>query len=116
MAYDQEVRDALEDHLPLREDVTSRAMFGGVGYMVRGKMFAALTEGAVAAKLPEELRTRALALAGVSPFRPGGRPFGEWVQFVVLLADDVPAVVPWLEAAYEYVGPLPARARRTRGA
>ena len=67
--------------------------------MVQGKMFAALT------------------LAGVSPFRaPGGGPFGQLIQFVILMDDDVPSVLPWLEASSKYVGSLPARRKRRRQA
>ena len=83
-------------------------MFGGVCYMVDGKMFAALMEGVVGMKLPEEVRARALTLAGVSPFMPMGKPFGRWVQFLVLLEDGVPELASWLESAREYVASLPA--------
>ena len=114
MAFDEEVKQALDIVLLSWPNVSSRKMFGGVGYMVGGKMFAALSEGVVGAKLPEDLRAQALQLAGVSPFRPTGRPFGGWVQFVMLLAEDVSAVVPWLEAASRYVasGPAPKKPRR----
>ena len=83
--------------------------------MVRGKMFATLMEGAVGMKLPDDARTRALTLAGVSPFRaPSGGPFGRWFQFVLLLQEGVPSVVPWLEAAFTHVASLPAPNKRGR--
>ena len=113
---DPEVREALDAHILPWEDVTSRAMFGGVAYMVKGKMFAMLAEGVMAMKLPDELRSRALTLAGVSPFKPTGRTFGRWIQFVILLDDDVPVLIPWIEAALEYVASLPAPAKRRRSA
>ena len=83
--------------------------------MVKGKMFSTLAEGVVGMKLPDDLRARALTLAGVSPFRsPSGGPFGQWIQFVLLLEEDVPSVVPWLEAAYNHVASLPAPRKRAR--
>ena len=102
MAFDEEAKQALDIVLLSWPNVSSR------------KMFAALSEGVVGAKLPEDIRVQALQLAGVSPFRPTGRPFGGWVQFVMLLADDVSAVIPWLEAASRYVasGPAPKKRRR----
>ena len=113
---DPEVREALDVHILPWEDVTSRAMFGGVAYMVKSKMFAMLAEGVMAMKLADELRSRALTLAGVSPFKPTGSTFGRWIQFVILLDDDVPVLIPWLEAAREYVASLPAPAKRRRSA
>ena len=114
MAIDPEVREALDGLVLPWEYVTSRAMFGGVAYMVKGKMFAMLAEGVVAMKLTDELRSRALTMAGVSPFKPTGITFGQWIQFVILLEDDVPVLVPWLEAALKHVASLPAKTRRRR--
>jgi len=117
MAVDEEVRSAIDSHLLPRPNTASRRQFGGVCYMVQGKMFATLMEGVVAMKLPDQLRQTALTLAGVSPFRaPGGGPFGQWIQFVILLDDDVPSVLPWLEASSDYVDSLPARSKRRRKA
>ena len=117
MAIDEEVKSALDGPLLAWPDVTTRRMFGGVAYMAKGKMFAVLMEGVVGMKLPDDRRAGALTLAGVSPFRsPSGGSFGDWVQFVILLEDDVPAVLPWLEAAHSYVASLPAgRVRARRG-
>ena len=114
MAVDPGVQRALDAHALPWEGVTTRAMFGGVAYMVGGKMFAMLAEGVVAMKLPDPLRSRALALAGVSPFIHNDKPFGTWVQFLVLLEDDVGVLIPWLEAAREYVASLPSPAGRRR--
>ena len=116
MAIDSEVREALDAHILPWEDVSSRAMFGGVAYMVKGKMFAMLGEGVVAMKLPDELRSRALTLAGVSPFKPSGSTFGQWIQFLILLDDDVPVLIPWLESALKYVASLLASAKPGRSA
>ena len=111
---DEEVKDALDQQVLSWKSLTSGKMFGGASYHVNGDPFAVLLEGVVAAGLPQELRMRALTLAGVSPFRPPAedRELEEWVQFVILLEDDVPAVVPWLEAAYNYVASLPERTKR----
>ena len=114
MAFDEELKQALDSVLLSWPNVSSRKMFGQVGYMVEGQMFAALSDGVVGAKLPDDLRQQAFQPAGVSPFRPTGRPFGSWVQFVMLLADDVSAVIPWLEAASQYVASEPAPKKRRR--
>ena len=103
---DEEVRRALDRDLLSWDGVTSAEMFGGVSYTLGDRPFAVLMEGVVACGLPEELRVRALTLAGVSPFlAPSDKPgFERWVQFLLLLPEDVPAVSPWLQAAYSDTG------------
>ncbi len=87
------------------DGVTSEGLLGGVGYAVEGRPFAILLEGVIAMTLSEELRARALTLAGVSPFVSPleDDEYARWVQFLLLLPEDIPAVLPWLEAAYGYV-------------
>ncbi len=117
MAVDEDIRAALDRVLPSWKGVTSRRMFGGVAYMVGGKMFCVLMDGTLGMKLPDELRARALGFAGVSPFvSPSGGRFGQWVQFLLLLGDNVPPLIPWIEAAFNHVEALPEAPRRSRGA
>ena len=49
MAFDEELKQALDSVLLSWPNVSSRKMFGQVGYMVEGQMFAALSDGVVAA-------------------------------------------------------------------
>ncbi len=101
---DPEVKAALDDHILGWDRVSSGSVYGGVSYDVDGKTFAILLEGVIAVSLPDDLRMKALGLAGVSPFQPRSEDDGyaEWVQMVILLPDGVPDVVPWIQAAYEY--------------
>ena len=101
---DEEVKTAFDGHILAWPGTSAGQSFGGASYEAGGGPFAVLLEGVLAAKLPPDLRVRALTLAGVSPFRP---PYEDhevegWVQFVVVLAEDAPDVVPWVEAAYTY--------------
>ena len=106
MPVDEAVKAPLDNHLLAWGDVTSRWMFGGVAYSVRGKMFAVFMDGFLGAKLPDEIRAQALAQGVASPFRPTGRPFGQWVQFPLTSEGGVSAIISWIEAAYDYVGSL----------
>ena len=101
---DPDVKAALDEHLLGWDRVSTEPAHGGVSYDVAGAAFAVLLEGVIAARLPDQLRSRALSLAGVSPYRPpaGDDGYAEWVQMLILLPDDVPDVVPWIQAAYEY--------------
>ena len=102
VTIDAEVRRALDEELLGWKGVSSSGMFGGVAYEVDGTPFAILLEGVVACGLPSGLRGRALGLAGVSPFAApsNGGAFDDWVQLLLLLPEDLPALRPWLEAGY----------------
>ena len=102
VTIDDEVRGALDEELLSWKGVGSSEMFGGIAYEVEGTPFAILLEGVVACGLPRDLRARALGLAGVSPFVAPSRDgaFDGWVQLLLLLPEDLPALRPWLEAGY----------------
>ncbi len=51
---------AAEEVLPPDEELTFRAMFGGVGTYARGRMFASLSNSGLALKLGPESRARLL--------------------------------------------------------
>ena len=104
---DPEVRAVFDEHLLGWDRISTGSVHGGVGYSVDGAVFAILLEGVIGVRLPDELRSRALGLAGVSPFQPPVEEdqddgYAEWVQMVILLPDGVPDVVPWIQAGYEY--------------
>ena len=92
-------------------------MFGGRGYFVGARLFAAFHRGVVATKLPDREREDALERHGARPFMPTpGRRFGNWVEFPVAGPEGVEAVIPWLEKGFEYVKMTPSRGRRSRRA
>ena len=102
---DGDVRAALDEYLLAKEGVSSAPLYGGVGYLVDGQPFGVLLEGVLGMRLPDGLQRRALGLAGVSPLRPPSRdePIPGWLQFVLLLPEDLPAVAPWVDEAMENV-------------
>ncbi len=106
---DPEVRAALDARLLEWPGVSGTALLGGVGYITEGRPFAVLLEGVVAMSLPIELARRALSLAGVSPLPAGDDEplLAGWMQFLLLLPEDVDAVLPWLKASYDYTSARP---------
>jgi hypothetical protein len=111
MVYDEEIliddemRTALNAHFLSIDGVTSGNQFGGVSYLLNGQPFAILMEGVVALRLPPANMEHALTLAGVSPFRPPSLddPIKGWLQFVLLLPEDVYVLYAWFDAAMEQV-------------
>ena len=117
MTNDPNVQTELDAALLPWRDVSTRTMFGGHGYFVGDRLFAVYHRGAVATKLPEPQLSQALESGRATPFTPTpGRPFGNWAAFRVEPPSGVDALLPWLEAAIEYVRVTPpARSRRAAG-
>ncbi len=102
---DEDVRAALDGQLLARSGVSSSPLYGGVGYLVDDRPFAVLLEGVVGMRLPANLQRQAISLAGVSPLRPPSEdePVPGWLQFVLLLPEDLPDLMPWIDATLETV-------------
>lgn len=102
---DDDMRAALDDHFLGVDGVTSGDQFGGVSYLLNGQPFAILMEGVVALRLAPQNIQHALTLAGVSPFRPPSLddPIRGWVQFVMLLPEDILELEAWYQLAMEQV-------------
>ena len=102
---DDELKTALDGRFLSIDNVTAGDQFGGVSYLLNGQPFAILMEGVVALRLAPETMQKALSLAGVSPFRPPSldNPLRGWLQFVLLLPEDIPELDGWFQAAMEQV-------------
>lgn len=107
--------EELETRLLALDGVSARRMFGGMAFMLHGRMFAAALPSFVMFLLDEYGRARCLAdEPSVRPAQIAGRPFGRWLQWD-LDTFDAGRVSPWLEIAYEYIRSLPATPPARRG-
>lgn len=84
MAFDPEFREEVRELLAPLEDVSDRAMFGGVGFFRDERIFALIVDQALYLKTDEAMR-EALAPMGAAPFGPL-RNF--WSVPAELLGDD----------------------------
>ena len=93
-------------------DVSTPPMFGGHGYFMGDRLFAAYY-GGVATKLPDQDREEVLNRKIVTPFTPTpGRRLGNWVRFTLEGHDEVEPLLPWQRKAYEYVLVTPPKGRK----
>ena len=109
MAYDpglaQRVREVLAD----RPGVSERAMFGGLAFLVDGKMFVGIRNSSLMARIGPEHYQDALAMAGVRVMDFTGRPMKGYVYIdpQAISADrDLQAWVLW---CVEFVARLPSK-------
>ena len=109
MAFDsglaQRVRDALGD----RAGITERRMFGGLAFLVDGKMFIGIRNASLMARVGPERHQDALAMPGVREMDFTGRPMKGYVYIdppAIANEQDLKAWVHWCVA---YVASLPAK-------
>jgi len=110
MAYDEVLAQRIDELLQGEPGLTSRRMFGGLGYMVDGHM-------AVAAGSQGSLMVRSDPADGeawvdgdtVSPMVMRGRPMAGWllVAAEALATDD--QLQLWLDRGVRYVRTLPPK-------
>ena len=110
MAYDEVLAERVRDHLLGEPDVTERAMFGGLGFMVAGNMAVAAGSGgslmvradpADAEEWIDGERVRAMEMRG--------RPVKGWLLVsTALLADDA-SLATWVGRGVATSGRLPPK-------
>jgi TfoX/Sxy family transcriptional regulator of competence genes len=109
MAFDeglaQRVREALEGHAA----ITERRMFGGLAFLVEGKMFVGISGSKLMARVGAERYKDALALPHVREMDFTGKPMNGYVYIEPQgLAEDE-NLKAWVMWCASYVAGLPAK-------
>jgi TfoX/Sxy family transcriptional regulator of competence genes len=109
MTYDlglaQRVREALDNRIGISE----RKMFGGLAFLVDGKMFVGVQDSTLMARVGPERHQDALAVPHVREMDFTGRPMKGYVYV------DAPGLVEdqdlqaWVQWCASFVGALPAK-------
>ena len=113
MAYDEDLADRVRTVLPAGEPVTERQMFGGLAFMLGGRMFCGIVKDALMARLGPEAAGRALGQPHVRPMDFTGRPMKGMV-FIDPSGLQGDALRQWVDAAAGYARALPSKAARKR--
>lgn len=112
MAYDEELARRIHDLLDGEEHVTSRQMFGGLGFMVDGHMaVAAASKGSLMVRVDPSASADLVLEDGVEVMEmQEGRPVPGWllVSPEVLGTDE--ALRRWVELGLTHVRALPPKA------
>ena len=112
MAYDHGLAQRVREAVGPRPGVSEKAMFGGLAFLVDGKMFVGISGSSLLARVGAERYEDALALPHVRPMDFSGRPMRGYV-YVDLpgLANDRD-LQAWVTWCVEYVVRLPAKKSR----
>jgi TfoX/Sxy family transcriptional regulator of competence genes len=107
MAYDpglaQRVREVLGD----RPGISERNMFGGIAFLVNGKMFAGLIGNTLMARVGPERHDDALAMPHVRVMDFTGRVMKGYVYIDPPAIEDDDALKAWVNWCEQYAAALP---------
>ena len=112
MAYDHGLAQRVREVLGKRIGISERAMFGGLAFLVDGKMFIGIRNSSLMARVGPERYNDALAMPSVRLMDFTGRPMKGYVYI------DPPAIaedrdlVAWVSWCAEYVALLPSKRPR----
>jgi TfoX/Sxy family transcriptional regulator of competence genes len=115
MSYDKALAARVRKQLDGVGRIEEKPMFGGLTFMLDGKMCCGVQTGRLMVRIPPERHAEFLAKPGAKPMDFTGRPMKGFL-FVDAASLRTPAALSgWLREAVAHVKSAPARAsRRTR--
>ena len=111
MAYDEELAERIRGVLRGRAGVEERKMFGGLAFLLGGRMFCGIVKSDLMVRVGPERHEEALKLPHVRPMDFTGRP-SRGMVFVAPAALRSEALRRWVERGVE--GLREPRAPRTK--
>ena len=119
MACDEKLADRIRRALGSRPDVTEKEMFGGMAFLLDGKVFVGIAKDDLMVRVGPERYEAALAQAHVRPMDFTGRPMKGYVFVGLEGTRTQAAVATWVERAIRFVATVekkrPKRAKRPQG-
>jgi len=114
MPYDTKLAARVRNVLPPTDRIFERHMFGGVVFLLDGKMICGVTDDDLMVRVGPEAYEAALARRHARPMDFTGRPLTGFVFVGAAGSRTEAAVASWVRQACEFVAALPARKPRTR--
>lgn len=110
MAYDEELARRIDDLLAGEPGVTSRKMFGGLGFMVDGHMaVAAASDGSLMVRADPADAEEWVDGESVNPMEMRGRPMTGWLLVAPESLVDHEHLQLWVDRGVGHVRTLPPK-------
>lgn len=110
MAYDKELADRLRELLVAEPDLSEKAMFGGLAFLVGGRMaVAAGGQGGLMLRADPETSSSLLLDPRITPMEMRGRAMTGWLLVTVDPATSDDDLARWVEQAVAYARTLPPK-------
>jgi TfoX/Sxy family transcriptional regulator of competence genes len=109
MAFDSSLAERVRKTLGARSGLSERRMFGGLAFLVDGKMFMGIRNSSLMARVGPEHHQDALAMPGVRVMDFTGRPMKGYVYIDPPAVADDTQLAAWVTWCVQYVAGLPAK-------
>lgn len=114
MAYDETLADRIRRAVGPRPDVTEKRMFGGLAFLLGGRMFCGIVKDDLMVRVGPERYKAALAEAHVRPMHFTGRPMNGYVFVGPGGSRTEKAIKKWVERGAAFVATLDGGPAETR--
>ena len=112
MAYDEMLADRIRRAVGQRPDVTEKKMFGGLAFLLNGKMFCGIIKHDLMVRVGPEGYEAALGEAYVRPMDFTGRPMSGYVFVGSGGCRTEEAIKTWVERGTAFVATLEHRSAK----
>lgn len=110
MSYDRELAEQIRDVLGERDDVSERAMFGGLAFLVGGHMaVCAGSRGQLMVRIDPDEGEHLAATTIAEPTQMRGRPMRGWLDLDTAGFAEPAELATWIERALRQVASLPPK-------
>lgn len=106
MAYDKDLADRLRECLQEEPDLTEKAMFGGLAFLVNGKMAVASGQGGLLLRVDPELTESLVADGEVERFVMRGREMNGWLHVPPAAVTTSADLTRWVTYGVDYARSL----------
>jgi TfoX/Sxy family transcriptional regulator of competence genes len=107
MAYDEQLAERVRKKLELRKGVTEKKMFGGLSFLLHGKMCCGVLGDDLIVRIQPKDYESALQEASVRPMDFTGRPLKGFIYVGPEGCQTEEALSRWIEHGVEFVLSLP---------
>ncbi|MQA91225.1 MAG: RNA methyltransferase [Gemmatimonas sp.] len=111
MAFDEDLADRIRGVLGPRTGVTEKKMFGGLAFLLDGKMFCGIAKDDLMVRVGPDYHEEALQKPHVRPMDFTGRPMKGYVFVGPAGCDTEDDVAEWVERGTNFVSTLPVKSR-----
>lgn len=114
MAYDERLATRVRAALPPDPAISERKMFGGICFLVDGKMFAGLATADLMVRVGPAAYDAALARKHARPMDFTGRPLTGYVYVAPAGIKTAAALATWILPALDHARALPAKKKKPK--
>jgi TfoX/Sxy family transcriptional regulator of competence genes len=111
MAYDLLLQRRIQRAVTDREDISEKQMFGGVAFLLDGKMFCGIVKDDLMVRVGPERHEKALGEPNVRPMDFSGRPMKGYVYVGPAGSKTEKMVERWVKRGLEFVATIEGKAK-----